>query len=221
MRLKAIILDMDGLMFDTERIAQLAWQQAASSYGYEFSPEKYTGIIGLALPDVEQFTRRTFGADFPFDAIYSRKQKIVEQEISANGIPFKPGLLELLSHTEQAGLQKAVASSSGRPIILHNLEMAGMPAKRFNAIIGGDEIRSGKPAPDIFLAASRLLDLDAGECLVLEDSNAGIKAAQAAGMLSIMVPDMLPPTQETRKYAYQILPDLHAVSRLLFPINER
>jgi HAD superfamily hydrolase (TIGR01509 family) len=216
-RLRAIIFDMDGLMFDTERIAQDAWQQAARDFGYDFPLELYTGIVGLALTDVEHFTRQTFGADYPFELIYPRKQAYVDRHIASRGIPLKPGLLELLADIEGAGLAKALASSSGTAIIQRNLTSAGLNGGRFEAIVGGDEIQRGKPAPDIFLVTSQRLQIPAENCLVLEDSNAGIQAAHAAGMHSIMVPDMLAPTPESQERAYQILPDLKAVSRLLFP----
>jgi HAD superfamily hydrolase (TIGR01509 family) len=220
-RVKAVIFDMDGLMFDTERIAQTAWQHAASKFGYDFPAETYAGIIGLALPDVAQYTRTTFGANFPFDSIYLRKQELVDEWITIHGTPLKAGLLELMDQVERADLRMALASSSGKGIILRNLEHAGLQAERFNAIVGGDEISRGKPAPDIFLAASRRLGAMPAECLVLEDSNTGIQAACAAGMIAIMVPDMLSPSDATMGCAWQILPDLYAVRDLLLEENGR
>lgn len=214
-RIKAVIFDMDGLMFDTERIAQTAWQQAASKFGYDFPAEIYAGIIGLALPDVAQYTRTTFGEDFPYDTIYQRKQELVDEFITTHGTPLKAGLVELMDRIESANLLMALASSSGKGTILRNMEHAGLQSGRFRAIVGGDEISRGKPAPDIFLAASRRLGAAPEECLVLEDSNIGIQAACAAGMIAIMVPDMLSPSDGTLHCAWGILSDLHAVRDLL------
>jgi HAD superfamily hydrolase (TIGR01509 family) len=215
-RLRAILFDMDGLMFDTERIAQIAWQRAARDFGYDFPLDIYQGIVGLTLADVEQFTRQTFGPDYPFHLIYPRKQAYADQYITTRGVPLKPGLLDLLEEIESARLSKALASSSGREIIQRNLRSAGLDSGRFPVIVGGDEIQNGKPAPDIFLVAAQRLKIPPENCLVLEDSNAGIQAAYAAGMPSIMVPDMLPPTPESRKIACKIMPDLEAVRQLLF-----
>ena len=116
-RVKAVIFDMDGLMFDTERIAQTAWQHAASKFGYDFTAETYAGIIGLALPDVVQYTRTTFGADFPFDSIYMRKQELVDEWITIHGTPLKAGLLELMDQVERADLRMALASSGAETFL--------------------------------------------------------------------------------------------------------
>ncbi len=217
LRLRAVIFDMDGLMFDTERIAQKAWQQAAHDFGYEFPPETFAWIVGLTLADVRRNAQRIFGADFPFDLVYQRRQEYLDNYITTRGIPLKPGLLELLAKVERAGLARALASSTARRIIDRNLKRAGLDHGHFDVIVGGDEVQNGKPAPDIFLLASEKLQVPAESCLVLEDSNAGVQAACAAGMPAIMVPDVLEPTPEARRCAYRILPDLHAVSRLLFP----
>jgi HAD superfamily hydrolase (TIGR01509 family) len=215
-RLDAIIFDMDGLMFDTERIAQIAWQQAAQLYGFDFPPEIYQGIIGLAYPDVQRYTRSVFGSGFPLESVYPLKQELMDKYITTQGIPVKPGLLELLKQVADARLPRALASSSGRDIILRNLRAAGVEAGWFDNILSGDDIHRSKPAPDIYLLASQRLRVPAERCLVLEDSNAGIQAACAAGMLSIMIPDMLKPTHQSQQCAYRILPDLHAVRKLLF-----
>lgn len=216
-RLRAIIFDMDGLMFDTERLAQEAWQQAARDFGHEFPSEAFTWIVGLRRADVERYSQQIFGAEFPFDLVYARRQAYLDEYIAARGIPLKPGLLELLAKVKAAGLARALASSTARRIIERNLKSVGLDQGYFNVIIGGDEVQNGKPAPDIFLLACHRLKVPAQSCLVLEDSNAGIQAAHAAGMPAIMVPDMLAPTPESRRYACQILPNLQAVSRLLFP----
>lgn len=216
----AVIFDMDGLMFDTERIAQLAWRRAAAGLGYDFSDQFFRGVIGRTLPDVERFTRQAFGVDFPFGEIYRRKQEYVQRHVMEHGIPLKPGLFELLDNLERpperCSLSTAVASSSTCEIIARNLRMAGVPKERFDVLVGGDEVENGKPAPDIFLLASRKLGIQADRCLVLEDSDAGIKAAHAAGMIPVMIPDLLPPSEETTALAYKILSSLHDVKELVF-----
>lgn len=217
LRLRAVIFDMDGLMFDTERLAQNAWQQAARDFGYEFPSEAFAWIVGLTLADVRRNSQLIFGADFPFDLVYQRRQEYLDNDITTRGIPLKPGLMELLAKVKDAGLARALASSTARRIIDRNLKSAGLDHGYFDVIVGGDEVQNGKPAPDIFLLACERLHVPAESCLVLEDSNAGVQAACDAGMTAIMVPDMLAPTTEARRCAYQILPDLFAVSRLLFP----
>ena len=113
---------------------------------------------------------------------------------------------------------KAVASSSSGEIVRRNLKAAGLPAGSFDATVGGDEVRKGKPAPDIYLLVSERLEVKPSSCLVLEDSNPGIKAAHAAGMIPVMIPDRFPPDEEAKALAYRILPDLHAVTRLILHV---
>ena len=214
MAFTALIFDMDGLMLDSERIAQVAWRRAARDQGFDFSDEVFRGVIGLKLPDVEAYLRRELSRDFPFETVYRRKQAYVDEIVEASGLPLKPGLLELLDAIEARRLKKAVASSSPRRVVENNLERVGLSG-RFDALVGGDQVERGKPAPDIFLAAAGELDAPPQSCLVLEDSNAGVQAAHAAGMAVIMIPDMLPPTETTLALALAILPSLENVNGLL------
>jgi HAD superfamily hydrolase (TIGR01509 family) len=218
-RVDAVIFDMDGLMFDTERIAQLGWQQAAREYGYDFPVETYAGIIGLTQPDVQVYVRQVFGSSFPFQDVYQLKQAYVDIYITNQGIPVKAGLHELMDRLEKIPLPMALASSSMYEVILRNLRAARLDRDRFATIVAGDEIVNGKPAPDIFLEAAKRLRVAPAHCLVLEDSNTGIQAAHAAGMLPVMVPDMKPPTVDTATYAFRVLTDLQAVRRELFSSN--
>ncbi|MBN1147063.1 MAG: HAD family phosphatase [Anaerolineales bacterium] len=219
LHITAVIFDMDGLMFDTERIAQMAWMRAAADCGFEFSDAVFRGVIGRALPDVKAYTRQAFGVDFPFEDVYRRKQEYIREEIAQNGFPLKEGLLDLLNWIERRStydaLRMAVASSSPCETIKRNLRAAGLASERFSALVGGDEVQEGKPAPDIFLQASRLLGVPSERCLVLEDSNAGIQAAHAAGMIPVMIPDMIPPDERSLALAYRILSSLHEVKELI------
>lgn len=211
MKFIAVIFDMDGLMFDTERIAQQAWVRAAGDYGYTYPDHVYQGVIGRARPDVERYSMEAFGSEFPFEAVYLAKGRYMQEALENDGIPLKPGLLDLLAWLEARSIPKGVASSSPQAAVLRNLKLAGLEQKRFGALVGGDEVLHGKPAPDIFLEVARRLGIPPGDCLVLEDSNAGIKAAHAAGMCPVMVPDLRPLTDETCALAYRIVDSLAEV----------
>jgi HAD superfamily hydrolase (TIGR01509 family) len=211
MKFEAVIFDMDGLMFDTERVSQIAWRRAAQDWGHDFHDDIYKYVIGRNVADIEKYLYQIFGPDFPIDQAYQRKREYVNEYIVEYGFPVKPGLGELLDLIEERSLKVAVASSSPREIVIRNLKFGGIPLDRFDAIMGGDDVVNGKPAPDIFLATSEQLGVVPERCLVLEDSNTGIKAAHSAGMVPVMVPDMKPPTEETILLAYKILPDLFSV----------
>ncbi len=212
---QAVIFDMDGLMFDSECIAQAAWQAATLEAGYDLSDQVFRVLVGRNLAGVAHELRVAFGEDFPFEAVYRRKQALVEEYMVSDGLAFKPGLLELLDELDRLGVRKAIASSSSCEIIERNLRIAGLSPERFEALVGGDEVRAGKPAPDIFLLAAEALGVPPEACLALEDSNAGVQAAHAAGMLAVMVPDLVPPDEYSRALAYRVLPSLHTLRELL------
>ena len=210
-----VIFDMDGLMFDTEQIAQYVWEQAAEQFGYQTPNNAFLGVIGKARPDVEIYARQVFGDEFPFDSVYYCKQQLMSEYLANHGVPLKPGLMELLDWLEKQDIVKALASSSPCAVILGHLEQAEIARARFSEIVGGDEVVRGKPAPDIFLLVAEKLSVPPDECIVIEDSNAGIHAAHEAGMLPLMVPDLIPPTEETMRLAYQIFSNLHDVRNYL------
>lgn len=211
--IRAVIFDMDGLMLDTERLAQQAWQRAGAELGYALPDELYLQAVGRTAAATEALLRNGFGADFPFPAIYARKQEYYHAALE-NALPTKPGLFELLALLATLGVPKAVATSTARPLALRKLTTAGLLA-HFTIIVCGDEIAHGKPAPDIFLAAAEKLAIAPAHCLVLEDSPAGIQAAHAAGMIPVHVPDLIAPSAETRRLAYTVLPSLHEVRPLI------
>lgn len=210
----AVIFDMDGLMLDTERLAQIAWQKAGAERGFSFPVDVYLAAVGRTKQDTGIIFQQAFGASFPFDELYARKQELFYTMLESEPIPTKAGLFELLDLVDELGLAKAVATSTARPLALKKLTTTGLLA-RFTTIVGGDEVAHGKPAPDIFLAAAARLGVDAARCLVLEDSEAGVWAAHAAGMTPIMVPDLKTPSTEVAKLARMVVSSLHEVVALL------
>lgn len=210
MPLFAVLFDMDGLMLDTERLAHRAWTQAMLERGYTLDETSYLRLIGRTVADVQGILSEIFGDSIPYADIYARRRALYDLEIAANGVAVKPGLLELLDYLETHQVPKAVASSTHHPSVVMKLTLAGI-AGRFSALVGGDQVERGKPEPDLFLEAARQLGFAPRDCLVLEDSEAGILAAHRAGMLPVMVPDMKQPDAETARLSYRVVPTLHDV----------
>lgn len=206
----SIIFDMDGLMFDSERLILRAWSRAMADFEYPASEEVYLRSVGLTVERTNELLRAAYGPDFPLDATNERTEEYIWQEVAERGVPLKPGLPALLAYLDSQRIPRAVASSSSRSTVDRLLTAAGLLSE-FAATVAGDEVEHGKPAPDIFLTAAGLLRQPPERCLVLEDSEAGARAAFAAGIPCIIVPDLRPPSSEVAALAAAVLPDLHAV----------
>lgn len=207
---KAVIFDMDGLMFDTERLWDTLWEPACKELDLPLPPDMakfQAGGRGLAGDNL----RRHVAQYIPGDP-----QKVLDKvwqladERFAQGVPCKPGLKELLSYLEDLGMPRIVASSSPRTMIELNLQTTGT-ARYFHDIVCGNEVKLCKPAPDIFLEAARRIKVDIHDCMVLEDSHNGIRAGHASGAETVMVPDLLPVTDEMRSLYDDCCKDLFEV----------
>lgn len=214
LQLAALIFDMDGLMLDTERLARSAWQRAMADWNAALPDALYLLLVGRDEQGTVAILQEAYGAEFPVRQVRQRKQQYFEEHIARHGVPVKPGLMELLDFADALSLPKAVASSTETEPALRKLAVAGI-AGQFGAIVCGDQVQNGKPAPDIFLEAAARLRVPPAGCLVLEDSEPGVRAAHAAGMLAIMVPDLKSPSEDVAALAHRVLPSLHHVRTFL------
>ncbi|NER78689.1 MAG: HAD family phosphatase [Leptolyngbya sp. SIO1D8] len=211
---KALIFDMDGLMLESERLYQQAWKIAASELGYELDAALYLSLVGRSNAEAEQAFVKVFGTGFPTAAFNAGWHAHWHTLIQSEGVSLKPGLLQLLDWTEQQAIPKAVGTSSNFAEADLCLSAAGIRG-RFSTVVTVDQVAAGKPEPDIFLEAANRLNIDPGQCLVLEDSNAGVQAAQSAGIPVMMVPDLQVPTEASKAIALAVLPSLHEVGAWL------
>lgn len=214
LNITAVIFDMDGLTLDTEPISRHAWQRAAADFDYTITDDLFMEVIGTTVVDTGIVFRRELGQDFPLDEIHRREKRYAAEYVRENGVPIKSGAVRLLDLLDEHETPRALATSTNRETALLRLETAGI-IDRFDAIVCGDDIVNGKPAPDIFLFAAGRLNVQPVRCLVLEDSDAGVKAAHTAGMTPIMVPDLKSPTNESKTLAYRIVSSLDDVVTLL------
>ncbi|MDR1353379.1 MAG: HAD family phosphatase [Treponema sp.] len=191
----AVIFDMDGLMLDTERPVVAAWERAAGELGWRLTEEVLAGTIGVDEEATRKVMVGSYGQDFPYEAVREELGRVYTEDAERNGIALRPGLLALFEYLNSLGVPMAVATSSSRDIALWKLEMAGI-RDLFPLLVCGDEVRRGKPAPDIFLKAAELLGKKPGECLGFEDSPAGLRALDAAGIKSVFIKDMVEPPPE-------------------------
>ena len=154
------------------------------------------------------------GANFPVEKCRNRMRELYYADAAENGIPIKPGLAELVAFLKEKSIKYAVATSTARKLTIPKLQLTGL-LSTFKIIVAGDEIENGKPAPDIFMAAAKALSIAPEKCVVLEDSSYGIRAAHAAKMIPIMVPDLAQPTNEIRLLTHSVVPSLHEAREVI------
>ena len=208
----AIIFDMDGLLFDSEALSHKAMLAAAREMEIDFGTPDFLQLVGRPWAINRLFLQEKLGSEAAVDAFRATWTR--HAAVLLPGLALKPGVKELLAHLEARGLPRAICTSSGHATVQRNLAMHGLEG-RFDAVIAAGDYARGKPAPDPFLRAAEVLGLPPAACLVLEDSHNGIRAAAAAGTPVIMVPDLLPATEEIRALCHSVEADLHAVRALL------
>ena len=204
---KGAIFDMDGLMFDTERLFQESWKVMAERFGQVHDPDFPAAVAGTSGEGMRAVIRRFYPAVDPqafMDGCLGRTAEIVRREL-----PEKPGMREILAFFREHGVRLAVASSSGREMIEDNLRRAGI-LELFDAVVSGQEVQRGKPEPDIFLLAARQLGCAPEDCYVFEDGVNGVRAGIAAGCATVMIPDLMQPTEDLRSGSAGIYPSLLA-----------
>ena len=204
---RAVIFDMDGLMIDTERLALKAWRLAGADFGFPISEDIFITMVGRNRWDSDRTLVEIFGSDFPVSAVRKKYRFYLDGWIDQGKMSVKSGLLDLLCFLDKISMPKAVATSTEYERAIHKLSLVNL-LDYFPIVIAGDQIEKGKPAPDIFLAAALRLEVLPQHCLVLEDSDAGIQAAYDAGMTSIMIPDMKPPSERSRVFAHRVFGEL-------------
>jgi HAD superfamily hydrolase (TIGR01509 family) len=212
-KLDAVLLDMDGTLLDTESVYLASVVAALTGFGYPDPTALCHAMIGIPGPECETMLRTHYGEDFPLQD-FNKAFALGVDESLKDGLPLKPGALELLNALCEAGCPMAVVTSSSRRTADRHLALAGIRS-RFETILTRDDVARGKPNPDLYLLAAARLGVRPHACVAIEDSNPGIAAAHGAGAVPIMVPDIMPPTAETRTKCAAVLPDLHAVLTLL------
>lgn len=208
--MKSVIFDMDGILFDTEKLCMDSWIVTADKYGYPDMDVIFPKCIGTNANDSRQIVLNHYGADFGYDAFKQEASVWFWDYIEKNGLPIKPGVKELLAWMKEENWKIGLASSTKRSSVLRCLEKAGI-LDYFSVVITGDMVEHSKPLPDIYLLACRELGVNPVGTYAIEDSPNGIRSAHAAEMTPIMVPDMIAPTPEMEELSSIILPDLFAV----------
>ena len=215
MDIKAVLFDMDGLMVDTESLATEAFIHSAKKQGYDMTKEETLLVLGFTTKSIYEFWENYFkNSDVSGKQLVDDHYKYIENILFTTGPRKMPYIEELLKYLKESNYKVAVASSSNMNHIINNMEKTGLK-KYIDEFASGAEVENGKPAPDVFLLAAERLGVKPENCLVLEDSKAGVIAGSSAGAKVIMVPDMFKPDEECKERTYRIVGNLGEVISIL------
>ena len=204
---RAVIFDMDGVIFDSERLVLECWEEVGVKYHLEGMREAFLPCIGTNSVKTKEIMLERYGMDFPYDE-FTREASILFHGIAdQGGLPVKTGVRELLTYLKGHEVPIAIASSTRLAVVTQELVQAEL-YEFFSVVMGGDQLKRSKPEPDIYLMTCEKLGVRPAHAYAIEDSYNGVRSAHSAGMKPIMVPDMLSPTEEMREKSVIILDNL-------------
>ena len=209
---RGAIFDMDGTLFDTEKFYAQAWLDVAEEFGEERNLEVARAVSGTNLDSYTRQVIKNFYPNIDAEAYIARVLEIARQ-VPERGLELMAGVKEILAFFKASHVRMAVASSAPVYVIEQNLERSNLRGY-FEALVGGDSVVNGKPAPDIFRLATKRLNLPPNDCYIFEDSFNGIRAAAASGGVAIMIPDTVQPTEEIKKLC-AVFPSLNEARRAI------
>ena len=218
--IEAIVFDMDGLLFDSERIVQRSWEEAGNQLGLEHMGETIYHTLGMNLAGRNHYFRNTIAKDFPCEEFAKQARIWFYKIVNEEGLPMKNGARKLLEYGKVNGYRMAIATSSRKEYALKNLKAAKI-YDFFDAGVFGDMVQHAKPDPEIYLKACDSIGAAPANCIALEDAPAGIRAAYAAGMKPIMIPDLVAPTPEIEALLYETCDTLLGVIGILEKLKSR
>jgi HAD superfamily hydrolase (TIGR01509 family) len=210
----AVVFDMDGTLLDTELVfKEIVWD-VSRTLGFTMTETIHLGMVGTSHEATRQLLVESYGVSFPYELFNEECGRIMTSRMQ-QAVPVKAGVPEFLGDLKARGIPMAVATSSRSRAATVNLGLAGL-FDLFDSVITRDDVINPKPHPEPYLLAARRLGRKPADCLAIEDSQAGIRSAHAAGMQTVMVPDLIHPTDEVRALCHAVLGSLHEVRSAAF-----
>ena len=207
MQYQAVVFDMDGVIFDTERLVIEFWKEVAKKHNIPNIEHTCIQCLGTNRVRTREIFLENYGADFPYDPYRAEVTELFNTHYMGVPLPTKPGIRELLNYLQEQDIKVGLASSTAQHLVRDEIGTAGL-LPYFQTLVCGDMVEHSKPAPDIFLKACEILNADPTKSIAIEDSFNGIRSAHCAGMTPIMVPDQVQPTDEIRTLAFHVMPSL-------------
>lgn len=214
---QAVIFDMDGLLIESEVLYRDSFLLAVEEGGHAMAANAYERLFGSTWAMITTMIMDEYGPDFPLETFREAWLRHLAV-LMKDGVPLKPGVLELLDLLDELGIKRAIATSAGHDGVKRHIGSKDL-VKRFDHIVARGDYAEAKPSPLPYLTAAQRLGVDPALCLALEDSFHGVHSASSAGMMTIMVPDILQPTDEIRDRCVFVANSLHDVVVLLSRAN--
>ena len=214
LEISGFLIDMDGLLLDTERVSKLCWEKAEQETGFYMPEGFYFSLIGLSMSRIEQRLNEVMDPDCDVPAFLEVASRIYIDAVLNNVAPVKAGARDFLRYLAENEIPRCLATSTGSRLCQHKLDGCGLRRYLPNRVCG-DEVANSKPSPDIYLAAERLLPLPPALLLVLEDSENGLIAGMEAGCHTAHVPDVGPVSLDLQSRADRVYRDLPEVLQSL------
>lgn len=203
----AVIFDMDGIIFDSERLVLDCWERLGEKYGIPDIGEVFMRCIGTNRVRTRQIVDEHYGKTFPYEKFSAESSALFHEMTEKEGLPIKAGVREILTYLREEKIPLGLASSTRIAVVTQELKDAGL-YEYFQTVVGGDLLENSKPAPDIYLMTCERMRVLPEKTYAIEDSYNGIRSAYSAGLHSVMVPDMLPATEEMRNLSEAVFKDL-------------
>lgn len=208
--MKTVIFDLDGTLIDTEKYYRRFWPIAMAEFGFKMTDEQALSMRSLGRPFAPQHLRELFGEKADYVAIRRRRRELFEACVAVEGIQCKEGAMDLLESLKLEGITTAVATATDLEKACDYLERVNL-LSYFDKVISANQVREGKPSPDIYQYACEQLTCEPEDCIAVEDSPNGVLSAYRAGCKVIMVPDQTAVNQELEKYLIASVETLHEV----------
>lgn len=215
-KIKAVIFDMDGVLVDSEISGYKYYKQASLEVGAKWDDDMYLSTLGMTFADSDRKYIEFYGSKDILDKVVQRYHKLFFDDAYPNGdVPLKKGCREVIEYVQENNIPHCLATGSPMYVVDLSFLNQGYDKVPFEHIVTGDEVVNGKPDPEIFIKAAKLMNVDVQDCMIVEDSRNGIKAAHNANALAVLVPDIIKPDEEMLNNADYVKNDLLEVKDLI------